>query len=364
MIELISLKITRKELDIPNMKKIIGVDKLPLANSYISMELKGIPTAYINAFRRVSIDEITNYALQVPIDMDWKDTTDEFMLPQFVIQRISLIPLKPNIGSDYNKILFNLIVENTDTSVISVYSKDLKLISGKLSEPIFNPTFKICILQPGCKISIRNIYIGSGIGKDNAAFQRVRCGAYKHLDIPQYSTEETHNLNGKMADFSGYKISSMLANPKHHVYTCTIPATNNDPEEIKTIFIEVCNNIKERLRYILSHIESTSISSNINSELNNQGIEYSVYQLVDGIFEGILQINGETYTIGELIKKTIYDLIPDIINVNYVIILHDDKLRINIQYKEHITSMLVKVLKYAISIYDSLQKQIIHYKLL
>lgn len=360
-VELISIKLDRREVSsktIPNIKKIIGVDKLPMANTYVSIEIKGISTAHINAFRRTSIDEMTGYALQVPVDMDWKDTTDEFMLPQFVIQRISMIPLKLNLGNDFNKITFDLIAENETTSVMSVYSRDLKIVTGKLSEPIFNPSFKICILQPGRKIAIKGIYIGSGIGKDNTAFQRVRCGAYRHLDIPQYDYKETHEPDGKMADFSGYKISSMIANPKHHLYSCIIPATNEDKAEIKTLFIEVCNNIKERLRYILSYIEST-----INNESSSQGIEYTIFQLTEGTYEGILQINGETHTIGELIKRTIYDLIPDIINVKYVIILHDDKLKINIQYKEHVTGILVKSLKYCLATFDSLQQQFIQYRL-
>ncbi len=360
-IELISFTINRKEIsykNIPNIKKIIGIDELPLCNTYVSIELKGISTAYMNAFRRTSIDEMTGYALQVPSNMDWRDTTDEFMLPQFVIQRISLIPLKLNIGNDFNKIEFELVVENNTTSVLPVYSKDLKLVSGKLSEPIFNPTFKICILQPGRKIAIYGIYIGSGIGKDNTAFQRARCGSYKHLDIPQYERKETHEPGGKAVDYSGYKISSMESNPKHHLYTCTLVSTNEDKAEIKTLFIDVCINLKERLRYILSYIEST-----INNESFSQGIEYNVFQLTDGTFEGILQIINETHTIGELLKRTIYDLFPDIINVKYIIILHDDKLKITIQYKEHITSILVKSLKYCLATFDSLQQQFIQYKL-
>ena len=360
-VELVSISLNRKEItskQIPDIKKIIGVDKLPLANTYVNIEIKGIPTAYINAFRRTSIDEMPGYALQVPQDMDWKDTTDEFMLPQFVIQRISLIPLKPNLGSDFSKIVFDLIIENTAPTVLSVYSKDLKLVSGKLSEPIFNPTFKICILQPGRKISIKGIYISTGIGKDNSAYQRVKCGAYKHLDIPQYDYKETHLSNGSKVDFSGYKISSMEANPKHHIYSCILTATNGDVAEVKTLFIDVCNNIKERLRYILSYLEST-----ITKESSSVGIEYSIFQLTEGSFEGILQITGETSTIGELIKKTIYDLIPDVMNVKYVIVSHEDKLRITIQYKEHVTGILIKSLKYCLTTFDTLQKQFIQYKL-
>jgi DNA-directed RNA polymerase subunit L len=244
------------------------------------------------------------------------------------------------------------------TKPLYVYSKDLELVSGKVSEPIFNPTFKICVLQPGSKIVIKGIYISSGYGKYNAAFQRARCATYKHLDIPQYDRTETHNQNGSMVDNSGYKISSLEANPKHHIYKCIIVATNNDPAEVKSIFIDTCINIKERLRYILSHVESIN-----NNERTNHEIEYSIFQLNDGIFEGILLINNETHTIGELLKRSIYELIPDIINVKYIILSHEDKLKLTIQYKEHVTKILIKALRHCISIFDSLQKQFVSYKI-
>jgi hypothetical protein len=368
-----SITIKRKELNLSEKHKKL----LPLLNSYVSIEFKGITIAYINAFRRTSIDEVQGYALQVPVDMDWSETTDEFMLPQFVTQRISLISLKPNLGTDYGSIRFNLDVKNDTYEIMNVYSKDLKLIAGNLSEVIFNPMYIICVLQPGKRIVINDIYITTGFGKDNTAFQRVRCGAYKFLDIKQYSYEETHlspdknldlenlitsthtninknkELHGSKVNNSGYVESCMVANPKHHLYSCIIPSTNSDSAEIISVFVDVCNNIKDRIRYILSYIESI-----INVDIPNNDIEYNIFQLSDGVYEGNLIVRNETYTIGELIKDTIYSLIPDIINIKYVILYHDNSLKITIHYKEHITNILIKSLKYCISVFDLIQKQI------
>lgn len=355
-VKLVSLTLTRREIKVKHMEKIIGISELPLLNTYVTMEIKGIPTAYINAFRRTSIDELQGYALQVPIENDWKDTSDMFMLPQFVVQRISLIPLKNTLNIDINSIKYELVMENlSKTKPLPVYSKDLKLTSGKLSEPIFNPTFKICVLQPTQKISIKNIYIGSDTGKDNAAFQRVRLASYKHLDIKEYDRNETHAYGGKYVDYSGYAESSMKSDPRHHLYTCVVPSTTNNKAEVISIFIDVCINIKKRLQFILSHIESKDISS------TSQGIEYSVYQLIEGTYECILQIANETYTIGELIKRTVYDLTPDIINIKYVILSHENSLKLTIQYKEHITKILKKALNVAIATFDSLQTQLTNY---
>lgn len=336
----------------------VSVDdnKIPLANTYVSIEIKGISIAYINAFRRTSIDELPGYALQVPNDTDWNETTDHFMLPQFVIQRISLIPLKPNLGTDYNLLRFDLNVTNNTTEVFTVYSKDLVLKAGILTGPIFNPTFKICILQPGKSIVIKNIYIGMGVGKDNVAFQRVRCACYKHLDIEEYDRAETHLPTGSQVDNSGYKVSSMLSNPMHHLYKCIIPATNTNKKEIISIFMDICTNIKGRIQFILSHIES-----NNNTD---QTITYNVMQLSDGIYEGILVIKNETYTIGELIRRTSYDIMNNYIDIKYTILSHDDCLTITIHHIEHVSILIRNVLKCIINIFEQLHQEFIRCSLL
>jgi DNA-directed RNA polymerase subunit L len=350
--KLISVKFDRKDvfMDI-DQKKLF-----PLNNTYVSIEIKNVSVAFINAFRRISIDELQGHSLQISTDGEWM-CNDEYILPQFLNQRISLVPLKSSIGNDYNSIKFELIADNTTYELKTLYTKDLVVTSGKLTEPIFNPTFKLCTLMPGRKISIKNIYIGNGFGKYNACYQKVRCGAYKHLDIPEYDKKETHNQDGTQVDYSGYKISSMISNPQHHLYTCIIPATNKNMNEVMSIFIDVCNNAKDRLRHILYYIESHT------NDQNDQDIKYTVIQLSEGTYEGIIYINNETYTIGELLKRTIFDLNPDIINVKYVILTHDDCLKFTIHYKEHVTNILVKSLKYCINLFDVLQTQLKNYKL-
>lgn len=346
-IKLNYINIERKEIIID------GKSQLPLVNTYVTMDIQNVPVAYINAIRRVSLDELVGYALQVPINTDWSETDDVFMLPQFIIQRINLIPLKSMINIDVTNIKFDLIIKNNTVDVLPVYSSDLKLVSGKLLEPIFNSTFKICILQPNKQIVIKGIYISSDMGKNNIAYQRACCSMYKHLDIDEYDRKETHLMKGSQVDNSGYKISSMISNPQHHLFKCIIPATNNNPKEIISLFTDVCINIKKRLQFILSFIESADIKV--------QGIEYSVYQLIEnGVYECVLTIINETYTIGELLKRTTFDLYPDIINVKYIILSHENSLKMVIQYKEHVTKILKNVILTCINQFESLQKQLIN----
>jgi DNA-directed RNA polymerase subunit L len=347
-VELISFTAKRKELDIP--------ETLPLLNTYVTMEIKGIPTEYINAIRRTSIDEIESYALQTPdVSSNSWDCNDKFILHSFVEQRIGLIRLKHNID-EYTSIRYNLNVENNTTSIMKVYSKDLKLVSGKVNGYLFNPTYEICILQPSTYIIINDIFITVGIGKNNAKYQKACNAFYTHLDIEQYSHDETHSKNGSQSSKSGYKESCMLASPKHHLYVATIPATSGEKNEITNIYINICNNITHRLRKILSCIDSPTKDSS-----NTFGIEYNVYQISDGNYEGVIIINNETATIGNLIKKTLHDLVPDL-NVNFCNIEHHNGcIKLIIQHREHINKLIIKTIKHIILTFDTIQKSLSTY---
>ena len=357
MVKLIAMKFDRKEINIDYMEKIIGIKKLPLADTYISIEISDISTAYINAIRRTGLNKIIGYCLTIPIDNDWNETNDNFIIPQFISQRLNLIPLKPNIESFYKSIKFDLIIENNTSENIDIYTKDLKLVSGYLPEPIFNPTFKICTLFSGKKIVIKNIYISTGIGKDNASYQIIKRPAYTHLDIEQYSYNETHTVHGEMSDCSGYKISSMIANPKHHLFTCVISATNNNFNELIFIFNEICINIKNRVDTIMKYIQSV-----VNDKkIVNKNISYVTIKLSENKYETTLKLYDEGYTIKELIKRTLFDKVSDIINIKDNVNIYENLLTINIIYNKNIDSILIEVLTDIINIYESLQSQFLLY---
>lgn len=357
MVKLNNINFDRKEIKIDNMKKIIGIEKLPLAETYVSLEISDIPTAYINAIRRTGLNKLNGYCLTIPHDNNWNDTNDEFIIPQFISQRLNLIPLKPNIENFYKLIKFNLIIENNTFENRHIYTKDLKLVSGNLSEPIFNPTFKICTLRSGKKLVIKNIYISTGTGKDNSIYQVIRRPAYSHLDIEQYSHDDIYKKNGSMSDCSGYKLSSMVANPKHHLFTCVIPATNSNFNEIIFIFIDICLNIKNRINKIILFIQSI----NNNNKIIDKNIEYSTIKLSENNYESVLKVYDEGFTIKELIKRTLFDKIKDIINIKDNVNIYENLLTINIIYKIEIDNILIEVLKDIINIYDSLQNQFIDY---
>lgn len=351
----IRVDITRREItsvNVPDLEKLFHLKRLPLAQAAVEIEFKGISTAAVNAFRRVSMDEMLGYAFKVPIDgFNIELTTDCYMLPQFVNTRITCIRLRPQISPDIvSKLRLKLDVSNKNATVMAVYAGDLEVYEGSMPDPLFNPTTKIAILQPGKRLVINGIFISTGYGRDNSVYNVACRGAYTHRDIEQYTDAETREEQGVAADLSGYKVSTLVANPRHHVFTAILPAITPKLTEARTVFADVCVNIKERLRLIMTSVER-------HAEASSGGIQYTVIDLEAGLYEGILQVPGETHTIGELLRRTIYDLVPDVAYIAYTIVSHD-RLQISIRHTSDVTKILLQALTSAIELYDRLQEGI------
>jgi DNA-directed RNA polymerase subunit L len=357
--EVTSVKIARSEINadaIPELRELFQLDRLPLGESRVVIELKGVPTAVVNALRRVVTDEIQGKALRVPENgFDTALTTELFMLPQFVNDRIAGLPLRPQIPAEMvDELQLQLDVANTRAEPLSVYAGDLEITKGSMPEALFNPTFKLCVLQPGKRIVIRGIHIATGRGRDNAAYQVARRAAYTHLDIPQYDEEDTHAQDGKAVDLSGYKVSSLVANPRHHRLTATILATSPNPAEVRSIFADACSNIKDRLRQVSAAIEQSATTGS-----RSQGIQYTVVTLESGLREGLLLVPGETHTIGELLRRMVFEIAPDIAYVAYRIISHVNQLSFQIRHSDDVTDLLLRAIRHGISIYDEVQQGIL-----
>jgi DNA-directed RNA polymerase subunit L len=353
------VKIERFELTaekVPELRELFGLDRLPLGESRVEIELAGVPTAVVNALRRVVTDEMTWHALQVPEDgFVTSGTTELFMLPQFVNDRIALLPLRPQIPSDViEELQLQLDATNTSTGLLAVYAGDLEVTKGKMPEALFNPTFKLAVLQPGKRLVIRGIHISSGSGRVHARYQVARRAALRHLDLPQYSKAETHSPDGVAADQSGYKVSSLVANPRHHVLSATLPATTANPTEVRSIFADACANIKDRLRLVAAAVEQSVAEGS-----HGRGIQYTVVTLESGLAEASLLVPGETHTIGELVRRSVYETSPDVAYVEYSVISHTSQLSLQMRHSENVTAALLRALRHAIAIFDEIQRGVL-----
>jgi hypothetical protein len=380
-VEVVRVSIFRNEVtaaNVPELRELFGLERLPLAKSRVEIELKGVPTAVVNALRRVSLDEMPGHALQVPPDgFDTAQTSECFMLPQFVDQlRIALVPLRPQIPAEVaERLRLTLDVTNTGASATTVYSGDLEVAEGSMPEPLFNPTFELCTLQPGKRIVIRGIRVATGYGRDNAQFNVTRCAAFRHLDLPQHPEKETHEAGGAAVDQSGYMVSCLVADPRHHVLSAIVPATVANPAEARAVFVDACANIKDRLRLILSTVErrgalyrdataespeelAASLRALSIREGPSRGVQYTVVQLESGLSEGILQVPGETPTIGELLRRAVYELTPTISNITYDIVSHENRMILSLRHTEDVTKILLDAIRHGIATFDAIQRGI------
>lgn len=361
MAKVVSLKITRHEInskDLPELQYLFRLDALPLANAEWQLTLNNISVAAVNGLRRALTDEILGQALQVlPGGFNVELTTDRFMLPQFVLRRLSCIRLRPQISAEIiANLRLKLDITNQGATPYSVYTGDLEVVEGSLSEPIFNPTTRLAVLQPGKRIVINDIYISTGYGRENGIYNVACRTAFTHLDIEQYTDAEMRNEDGVAADQSGYKTSSLMANPKKHILTGIIPATSSNLAETRAVLEDACMSIKERLKLIATAVERRDELP--SGGFAHRGVQYTVVKLETGLSEGILQVPGESHTIGELIRRTAYDLTPDIANVAYTIVSHENRLSITIRHTEDVTRILMNAINFAINTFDNLQRGI------
>ncbi len=358
--EVVRMKISRNEItakDIPELQEIYnGLDRLPLANSDVEIELKGVSTAVVNAIRRTSINEIRGFSLQVPADgFDIERTTDPFMLPQFVKQRIALIPLRPQIPEDVvSELRFDLDVKNETANPVVAYSGDLRITQGRMPGALFNPTFQIAVVQGGKRLVIRGIRIESGYGR--GAFNVARLARYTHLDIEQHPRSETHEPGGVAADLSGYKVSSLVADPRHHLFMAVIPATSENPAEVRTVFADVCKNIRDRLQLVVTSIGDSANNHRVSQGFASRGILYTVTTLEGGLTVANLVVPGETHTIGELLKREIFDLDPNVAYVAYTIDPHEQRLKLTVRHASaDVTDLIIRAAQACMATFDTIR---------
>jgi DNA-directed RNA polymerase subunit L len=366
--EVLGVTFHRREInaeDVPELRELFNIERLPLAEADIGIEIKGVSVAVINAIGRAANDEMLGRALVVPPDgFDTQLSTDEFLLPQFVSHRIHQLPLRPHIPPEVVEGLrLELDIANPEATVLSVYSGDLRVTAGQMPEPLFNPTFKLGVLQPGRRLVIRGIRIATGYGRDDGAFQVARRRAHTHLDLPQYTAAEMREEGGAAADWSGYKTSSLVANPRHHRLTATLPAVSADPAEARAVFADACANLKERLRLVATTIdrraEGRAPGPGQAAGFAHRGVQFTVVQLEAGLSEGILTVPGETHSIGELLRRTVYELTPDISWAGYLISAHENRMILTIRHTEDVSRILAAAVARATETLDVIQRGII-----
>jgi len=307
------------------MDKLYGKGtKMPSHSESVIMELKNVPTVVPHAFQRVVMDELAGYCLS--IDEQTFSSTDPFMVDAFVGGRIMQIPLISGLTDDeIENVTFSLHIENSYFTAAPVYSGNLKLESGTLKHPIFNPTFELAVLQPGRCMHIDTIRIEKGYGREHSAFAVGVRGFTYPLDIPKAPLEQLtkysdESLHSGAADKSGYLVQSLYANPRIHRVGFIMPSilrSRPSGADSKIVAKRVCANIIERMNMIGAII--------------NAGDDHCENLLI--LFTGsdtkiTIMVKGETHTLGILLKRYVYETYPEVGYVGHTQIPHEGELKI------------------------------------
>lgn len=369
------LKIRIKGME-ENIQRIYGIDALPLSKSRVFVEFKGAPTPFANALRRVMNDEMKGKCLMVKSpdakksQTEGKDSpadgkgggrgyysSDPFAMQPFVVGRIRLIPLRAQIPPSVIKtVRFELNAENDTASIKTIFSGDIQVAAGSLQIPIFNPTFQIAELRPKEVLRIPDIRIVEGYAYQeepipgSAARFKVAClTSLEHLDLKQYPESETHDRGGSQVDNSGYVESSLTSDPQHHKVTATVPATGEDLAETVTIPVDACSNILERLRRALR------IATTAESSITGDNSDFTVSELIGGVNQGVLRIGGETHTIGKMLTRAVFDLMPDVSYVGDTRVEHENIMVLTVRHTEDIRKLVTGAIQICIDAMDALK---------
>jgi DNA-directed RNA polymerase subunit L len=344
------------------LRELTGLPSLPFVSVAVEIEIKGVPTAVPNALRRVLCDELRGRALICDKPPSTTGSTDPFMMDQFVMNRISMIALRARIPDNIVRgVRFAVDVRNDTASVMTVFSGDFKVTSGKLDEPIFDPTYEVAIIQPGHVYRAEDIRIEEGYGRDFAAYQTCVRAFLRHLDLKEAPRAATHGAGGEACDVSGYAESSLVANPRHHIIGFTVPVVSKGAagvDDVRTVLADACKNIKERLHLVqsaLAQSETEASSSSSSAAPSGAGVTFTLIDLEAGLSEGILRVKGETHTVGNLITRYCYELTPDISFCAYRCVPHEGEMRLTVRHTEDVPGIISRAVRQAYAVIDAVQ---------
>lgn len=281
--------------------------------SKISFDLVGVSGAVSNAIRRTISCELSVNRMYC----EYSDltTTDEFIIPEMVIKRLKMIPIDQKTPA-------GAVFELTATNPTNM-ERDVKAgeISTKGTLP-FNSTFTLFTLKPGKSVKINNITLKPGhgyIAGEGMYTLGVNCSSIA-LDQVPINIYESVGIPSSVSDPRKWRVSFV---------------SNGEMEPKKTVGYAT-DNICARLRSVQEVLYSIS----------NNGNEY------------ILDIPGETHTIGNLLMRTILDLFPNTPAVVYTCANMERRCTMRIITDDDISTVYKTTIKHLITMFTEIKDQI------
>jgi DNA-directed RNA polymerase subunit L len=256
----------------------------------LTLELHDTNVDLANTLRRYMIDEMPIKSMDV--EMESIKTDDRFVLSDHLKKNIELIPINQEI--DYTKVKISMNINNPSDTIMAVYASSINITDlndKKLkSSDYFRNTIILYYLRPLCSITIKQITIVSGLGKnDSGKFISLANIGYEILDVEPASYSK-YVKKGK---------SSLNSTPTQF----RISATTHSNMDVKRFITECCESIINKF-------------SNINKELDEVKDD-EVYFSPSIIIETkedikIFHFIGEYWTISNIMSRYCYLIDDDI----------------------------------------------------
>jgi DNA-directed RNA polymerase alpha subunit len=253
----------------------------------LSFELSGTYSAFANAIRRMLIEEIPTYCLDV-LDTDI-ESNDEFILNDMLTKNINLLPVKQEI-KDPEKASASLNISNNTNQIIDITSSDIQCEGCE----IVDDNIIVIRLRPGKHLKIKKLSIIRGYGKK-------RSDKFSLLNNVQYwpIDHEPYDIKSNTGE------RSINKDPTEFYISCTTCGNI----QLKTLVNLLNEELTERLTKILDLLTEYS-------KQEGQKFYYSqdlIVSVSDKLY--MYKFPGEYITLCYMIAQKCYLLDP---NVNYV----------------------------------------------
>lgn len=275
------LKETYVKIDVSKLAPLIHDQQLlkfPLDSLSVEVKIPNTYPAMANALARSLAVETQHYALSVVYENISK--TDRDINTDLLIENIRLLPLRYGLtDKDIDSINMELNIINNGTDIMQVRAGDISFIgSYKPSSAIFMPSTQLVSLGPGKQLKIKGIRIVKGSAIDHIGFIVTRDNC-RCVQIGDKNGPDMLNTNKR-----DYMIRFEV--------NCILP---NSVDIGRTILHKGCDTILHRLDVIRDIVENRD----------------AIY-LRQEKDELKLSIPGETYTIGCMLERMIYNEYPNI----------------------------------------------------
>lgn len=286
---------------------------------HVTFVISEASNAVANGIRRTLANELLTSVMW--FEYEHFTSNNPFSINSMILNRFRLIPIDQKTPIDA---VFELDVQNKSDKEAYVYTSQIKIINpgSKNGTPLkklpFNETFPLFTLLPGKWLRITKITMYRGFGYKFAGHSLSSNCVCLPLDQKP--------INLYLPPDSDRGIPSRLSNPRKY----SIEFNTTGAMDPAAMMVAVCDNIIARVQNLLYSIEASN----------------NIY---------IINIDGESHTIGNLLMRTITDLY-EIMAVTYNVDSVARKVTLRIRCDEDINTLMTSVIKHIVRQYTDIKK--------